>query len=292
MVDPSTPQSILLVDPFRNLLNAYRMVLEEEGYLVELAASIAECQRLLSKRRYSVIITEYFPPPEETCPLMRSVKRQAPETCLIMVTNVALDERSYRELFQAGLDDILLKPYSPEKILVHIERGLRLRALKLEKMELEKRQFLDPATGRVILNAECFLKRLRQELKRAKRHQRSLSLLLTRFPPERELEEGVAGFCTELVKVLRLHVREEDILGRENGGCGILLPETDEAGTGALEVRLRRLVQNHPPFSADEKLRPILKTLSFQSYSYPKKFVLPESLRAVLEGVENEYGRR
>jgi len=57
---------ILLVDPFKNLLNAYRIILEEEKYLVETASSLRDAYELLYKGQYSVIITEYIPPFETT----------------------------------------------------------------------------------------------------------------------------------------------------------------------------------------------------------------------------------
>ena len=50
---------ILLIDPFKNLLNAYRIILEEENYLVETALNLKDACELFKKRQYSVIITEY-----------------------------------------------------------------------------------------------------------------------------------------------------------------------------------------------------------------------------------------
>jgi len=37
--------------------------------------------------------------------------------------------------FKNLLDDLILKPYSPEKILVHIQKGLRQRELILRKQD-------------------------------------------------------------------------------------------------------------------------------------------------------------
>ena len=44
--------SILLIDPFKNLLNAYRLILEEEDYRVETALNLKEAyQRPRYQRR-------------------------------------------------------------------------------------------------------------------------------------------------------------------------------------------------------------------------------------------------
>lgn len=81
------------------------------------------------------------------------------------------------------------------------------------------------------------------------------------------------------------------MVGRENGNFGILLPETDEAGSQALVKRLTHLIQGYPIFQSDEFLKPIIETLSFQAFTYPEKFVIPESLRAILEEVNSERPR-
>jgi uracil DNA glycosylase len=39
-------------------------------------------------------------------------------------------------------------------------------------------------------------------------------------------------------------------------------------------------------------LRPLVKKLSFRSFSYPEKFVIPESLKGIVEEVNREYSRR
>jgi PleD family two-component response regulator len=286
---------ILLLDPFRNLLNTYRMILEVEKYSVETAVNIEEAFNQFSIRQYSVFITEYLYPLEETCRMIQRVKQNAPETYIIMVTEADIDETTYEALFDIGLDDLLSKPYPPEKVLVHIKKGIRQRDFLLKKEEVEKQSPLDLVAQQVkqpIFNPAYFRKCLRQELKRARRHSHPLSLLLLRIPPEEMLRDRLENFCVELAKLLRSYTREEDLVGRENGDFGILLPETDQEGSGAVVKRLSRLIQNHPAFNSDEFLRPIVEALSFQTFTYPERFLVPESLRAVLEKISKEYPRR
>src|SRR5512143_3943445 len=105
------PNWILLLDPFKNLLNAYRMILEEEEYFVETAVNLKEAYQLLGKRQYSVIITEYCPPFEVMDEMIQWAKKNAPETYIIIVTNASVDEKIYNKLFAAGVDDFIPKPY-------------------------------------------------------------------------------------------------------------------------------------------------------------------------------------
>jgi PleD family two-component response regulator len=284
--------SILLIDPFKNLLNAYRFILEEEDYLVETALNLKEAYRLFGKSRYSVIITEYVPPFETTDYMIRWVRKNSPETYIIMVTNASIDEKTYEKLFANGVDYMILKPYSPKKILVHIKKGLKQRDLILKAQELERLSVLEPTTKGiegVIFNIAFFKKCLRQELKKAKRHQNSFSLLLIRMPTKEEMGENFDSFYAELVNIVRKHTREEDLVGRNNGEIGVILPETDQTGSQALIKRLSVLIKDHPSFESDNVLRRYANTLFFQSFTYPNQFALPQSLSPVMEEVGREY---
>jgi PleD family two-component response regulator len=278
---------ILLIDPFKNLLNAYRIILEEEKYLVEMALNIEDAFDLFKKRQHSVIITEYIPPLETTVDMIQWVKKNAPETYIIIVTNAIIDEKTYEKLFTIGVDDFILKPYSPDKILVHIKKGLRQRDLILKLQSLERLSFLEPFAQEIqelIFNAVFFKRCLRQELKRAKRHNHPFSLLLMQLPTKEKIGDRFDSFYMELVKIIKRYTREEDMVGKNNGEIGIILPETDQPGSQALIKRLLNLIDTHPPFKSDDTLKPHLQTLSFQSFTYPDQFAIPESLKAGLEG--------
>jgi PleD family two-component response regulator len=283
---------ILLLDPYKSLLATYRTILEGQNYVVQTALNLDEAFRKCSLEQCAVFITEYISPLEEICRLIQWLKHRCPETYIIMVTHADIDNTTYEALFEIGLDDLIFKPYPPDRILVHIRKGIRQRNLILRKQEAEKQSLLDPVTIQIqqpIFNPTHFRKCLRQELKRAKRHQHPLSLLLIRLPAEAMLGERFELFCKELAKLVRTYTREEDLVGRENGNFGILLPETDHAGSQALLKRLTRLIQDEQSLRSDEAMRPYTETLSFQSFTYPEEFLVPESLMSVLEEINKEY---
>ena len=197
---------ILLIDPFKNLLNAYRIILEEENYLVETALNLKDAYELFKKRQYSVIITEYIPPFEANDDMIQWVKKNTPGTYIIMVTNASVDEKMYEKLFAIGVDDFILKPYSPERILVHVKKGLKQRDLILKMQELERLSLLEPITKEIqglIFNAIFFKSCLRQEIKKSKRHHHPFSLLLIQMPAKEEIGDRFDSFYTELVKIVK-----------------------------------------------------------------------------------------
>jgi PleD family two-component response regulator len=284
--------SILILDPYKSLLSTYRRILEADNYVVETALNLDEAYQKFSLKQYSVFITEYISPFEDICRMIQWLKHQSPETYIIMVTHADIDKTTYEALFEIGLDDLIFKPYPPEKILVHIRKGIRQRNLIVKKQEAEKHALLDPIAIQIqkpIFNPTYFRKCLRQELKRAKRHQHPLSLLLITVPTEAMMGERFGLFCEELARLVRTYTREEDMVGRENGNFGILLPETDHAGSQALLKRLTGLIQNEQSLQSDGAMRPYTETLSFQTFTYPEEFLVPESLMSVLEEINKEY---
>jgi len=58
---------------------------------------------------------------------------------VMMLTSDNLEEKEYKKIMNAGIDDLFLKPISTEKILIHLKKGLRHRKLLLQKKRLEQR---------------------------------------------------------------------------------------------------------------------------------------------------------
>ncbi len=267
--------SLLLVDPYKNLLHAYRILFEQVGLLVETAVNLEEARRSLKDKEYALIMADLFLPDFEGLNFWEEIKKGHPETYLILMTDTSVDEEGYERILNSGVDELIIKPFSPEKLLVHIRRGLQHRAsiLKQKKMAL-----LDPiceSPDLSVLNQDYFKKCFRQELKRARRHQDPLSLVIIKantFDTERD---GKKDFLKELAQLLRSSTREEDVIGRENGGFGILLYKTGHEGSRVLEQRLANLIQNHRPFQS-ERLQSLVENLEIQSFTYPELWKIPE----------------
>ena len=111
---------ILLLDPYKSLLATYRTILEGQNYVVETAKNLDEAFRKCSLEQCAVFITEYISPFEDIYRMIQSLKHRSPETYIIMVTHAEIDKTSYEALFEIGLDDLIFKPYPPDRILVHI----------------------------------------------------------------------------------------------------------------------------------------------------------------------------
>ena len=272
---------ILIVDPFKNLLDIYRMFFEMEKYSVHTALTLKEAPEKLSQDHYGVLITEFLPPFEETFRSLQQIRERWPETYIIILTGALVSEETYEKLFDIPVDDLIFKPYSLGKILVHVKKGFRNRSFILKIGELERESLVDPITSQVqrpIFNLNHFRRCLRQELKRAKRHKRIFSLILTEVIGDIMPNSSLESFTIEFLRVLRDNTRQEDIVGRGNESFGILLPETDEAGSQALINRLLRLIRSHHLLRTEADSKSVDDVLSLQTFTYPEKFILPRAI--------------
>lgn len=280
---------ILLIDPVKNLLNTYRMIFEEENYSVETAVNMKEAYTLFDKRPYSAAMMEYLPPHKSIREIVQWMKEKSPEIYIVMVTNAAVDEIIYEDLFKVGVDDFILKPYSPKKIISHIRKGLKQCEMLSKIREYERLNLLDPIsedTEGLIFNKTYLSYNLGQEIKRSLRHQHCFSILLIRMMLKEGFETPSTYFYNELIKIIRKSVRMEDVVSKNNGEIVLLLPETDHNGSKVLSGRLSHLIQNHPSCKEDPVLHAAAQILSFDHFTYPDQFDLPEPLRDMLKGME------
>ncbi len=287
-----TDKSILIIDPFKNVINIYQMILEEKGFVVSTATDLDQVPQSKSLTNYSIIITEFFFPVEKMCNFIRSVKMTTPEIYLIMNSSVIIDDSTYKKMFDAGVDDVLVKPFSQDKLLAHIEKGIIRQKAFLKDKEKEK-EFDIYSSGQedypIVFNPLFFRKLLRQEIKKARRHQQPMSLILLKLPSKEKLGSRFESFYNELIVLLRKSLREEDLLGRENGSLGIILDKTDAVGSQNLGKRLTGLIKTHPSFQTNLSFQEIANELAFQYYTFPQQTNVPDLLRPLLKEIELEF---
>jgi DNA-binding response OmpR family regulator len=288
-------KSIWIIDPFENVLNVYRIILEEKGFAVYTTVDLDQALQDNSQKIYSIIITEFFFPLGKMCDFIRSVKNSVPETYIIMSTSVLFDDPTYKKMFDTGLDDVLVKPYGPEKLLAHIEKGIIRQKIFIENKMNEKGVDFYPSAQEDqpgVFGPVFFKKLLRQEIKKARRHQNPLSLILLKLPLKEKMGPRFGSFYQELIDLLRKSLREEDLMGRENGNLGIILDKTDEEGSQNLGKRLSKLIQTHPSFQSNRPSNDIINELTFQYYTFPHQANIPEFLTPLLKEMEVEFPSR
>jgi diguanylate cyclase (GGDEF)-like protein len=276
---------ILLVDTEKNVLLAYKNVLEEEGYQVEIASSEEESLEKLSPKSASVVITESYLKNKSTTNLIKKIKHLYPEMYIIMISAIILKPDSYEEVINAGVDDYFPKPFSTRNLLITIKKGLKRRLLVLRNVQFEERlKYIehllttDPyysSSGRIICNTLYFHKKLREEIMRAERYKTHFSLLLFDLDPSdngyKHLEpDKKQKISKEVSRILLDNTRQTDIITQYNGNFALILLETPHSGAKLLTERLQEHIIT--TFVLQDKLqnKQLLNNVKFDLISYPE----------------------
>ena len=283
---------ILLIDEDPNLLISFKTLLKESGFEVETAQDRDQALSHLSRKSFSVMITEYLLQHVDTRDIIRRVKFISPDTYIIVVTGAAIDDILHGELIDLGIGDLFIKPFPIEGMIIAVKKALRTRQLamgvkrlrkqlnstKMRFQESSEAYFLDPLTGSPechIYNDQYLKDRLNRELKRARRHNRNLSLMLLSLTSSEKVKglgpKKTDQYLIEMARVVRENIRAEDTVARHHHGFALILPETESKGTESVMQRLKDLIQDHPPFLSDPQFEQLNRQLSFTSYSYPEQ---------------------
>jgi len=129
---------VLVVDDEEAIRSLLREILEDEGFEVTLAASIAEAQEARRGRRPDLILLDIWMPDGDGIALLKEWGQgQGLEVPVIMISGHGTVETAV-EATRLGAFDFLEKPLSHGKLLVTIERALEMALLKRENVGLRR----------------------------------------------------------------------------------------------------------------------------------------------------------
>ncbi|MCJ8339159.1 MAG: response regulator [Pseudomonadales bacterium] len=187
------------------------------------AADGEECISLAKEERPDLILLDIRMPIMDgiqACGILRSNPNFDPTVIIILTAEATAEVKG----LSSGADDYITKPFDMKALLLRIRQAF----ITSEKRDVRLK---DPMTGlwtRGYLD-NCHIE---GEIGRAKRHHRSLSLVLFEFDPCYALKDDHAS-VSKIVRDLSglITTRSSDVIARWNERTfATLLPETDEAG--------------------------------------------------------------
>jgi two-component system cell cycle response regulator len=255
MENHSNRYPILLAedDPISRRL--FVKLLTKEGFAVTAVENGRQAFDLFRREFFPIVLTDWQMPEMEGPELCRAIREQNPEryVFIVMLTSKSSKDDIISGL-SAGADDYLIKPAHHAELLARIKTGIRI--LELEKSlrdavkEIQIMSITDPLTG--IYNRGYINQRLPQEIQRAIRYGRELSLVMCDIDHFKKVNDTyghlsgdavLKGFAQCLTTTIR---REVDWVGRYGGEeFLIVLPETDFGGAKVVAERLRKIVQTY-----------------------------------------------
>lgn len=113
------PTQVLVVEDDSSLRLALTDNLEDEGYAVVAAATLAAARTALTKQRFDVVVLDLMLPDGDGYTLCRELRKAGNAARVLMLTARTLEDDLVKG-FEAGADDYLAKPYRLRELLARV----------------------------------------------------------------------------------------------------------------------------------------------------------------------------
>ncbi|MBM4305563.1 MAG: response regulator [Deltaproteobacteria bacterium] len=126
-------ETILILDQEPKLLQNMKFFLEDKKYITIAVNNIDRAIKNFEEFEISALITEYWVNDSCTVDYILDLKKKFPGLYVMMLTQMDVSDQEYKKIINAGVNDLFLKPFSIERIFLHLQKGLRLQKLFLQK---------------------------------------------------------------------------------------------------------------------------------------------------------------
>jgi two-component system cell cycle response regulator len=230
--------NILIADDDPAAVLFLENMLTEWGFQVTVAADGPDAARLLARPEGpQLAILDGI----DVCRTIRATVRDR-YVYMIMLTTHAGPEYIVAAV-NAGADDVIAKPFTPEEMQVRVRAGRRIAELE---EELRFRATRDALTN--VYNRGAIIDVLQKEVARQKRGQQPLSIIFCDLDHFKEVNDtlghqaGDAVLC-EVTRRMAALLRPYDAFGRYGGEEMLcVLPACDTAGALEVAERMRAAV--------------------------------------------------
>ncbi|MDH4222665.1 MAG: sigma-54 dependent transcriptional regulator [candidate division Zixibacteria bacterium] len=132
-----TKSKILVVDDELVVCKSVQRILLPEGFEVESALSGQEALEKLSQESFDMVITDLKMPGMDGMELLAKIREKDPEMIVIIITGYSTVQTAVQAMKMGALDYIP-KPFTPEELIVVVEKALDKKKLIFENIYLRK----------------------------------------------------------------------------------------------------------------------------------------------------------
>lgn len=118
--------SILVVEDDSLTLDQIVEMLQSFGYTCRAVANAEEALNFAPWDKFDMILSNLHMPGRSGLELMSMVRDRAPDMPFI-VTSGYIQEHTYSQVFEAGVDDFLQKPFRKDELRARVNRILKQR---------------------------------------------------------------------------------------------------------------------------------------------------------------------
>ena len=145
-----TKAKILVVDDEEIVLKSCRKILEGGGHEVTTALSGQEALDLLEKEPIDIVFTDIKMPGMDGMEVLEKIKGKYPDVLVIIITGYSTVQSAVQAM-KLGAFDYIPKPFTPDEVLVVVDKALEKKSLIYENIylrkELEAKYGFDNITG-------------------------------------------------------------------------------------------------------------------------------------------------
>jgi len=139
-------KNILVVDDDKIILDSLCEFLRLEGFNTAGVETIKEALDFLRRRYFNLVIADVNLPDGDGFDLLQAVRKDYPQTVVIMITGYGTIESAVRAI-KHGAYDYLTKPIADDELSIAIEKALKQQSLMAEneqlRSQLEKKYSLE-----------------------------------------------------------------------------------------------------------------------------------------------------
>jgi diguanylate cyclase (GGDEF)-like protein len=249
-VEPSATILLAEDDPVTRMLMT--RFLKKAGYEVDAVANGSEALDKMTKRYYSMLVTDWEMPEMDGVALCKAVRNMQLDGYVYVLLLTARDSKEHIIAgLEAGADDYLIKPVHEPELIARLNAGRRIlnleHSLRVANQQNRILSITDALTG--TYNRRYLMEQLPRELERCRRYAYPLSVLMCDVDHFKEIndarghaagDEVLQQFAARAQKSLRSN---SDWVARYGGEeFLIVLPETAHEGAVRVAEKIRNLI--------------------------------------------------
>ena len=143
---------ILVVDDDETIRTTMKAILQDEGYIVDLAATGKEAIQKTTEKNYNIALLDIRLPDMEGVELLKLLKDGVPRTRKIMVTGYPSMQNAISAL-NKNADAYLLKPVDVEKLLATVKQQITDQENERKFSEEKVAEFIESRVKEVSTNS-------------------------------------------------------------------------------------------------------------------------------------------
>jgi two-component system, cell cycle response regulator len=248
--------AILLVEdePTTRLIMSRQLT--RAGYKVEVVSNGVQALEMLKKRFFPILLTDWDMPEMNGVALCRAMRKMPLEGYVYTILLTGREGKAnIIEGLAAGADDYLTKPPDDNELQARLNTGCRILKLEQSLRSANRRihllSIMDALTG--TFNRRYLMEKLPQEIERARRYGRPLSVVLCDVDlfksvndthGHRAGDDVLGGLAKLLMESTRAQIDWVVRYGGEE--FLIVLPETSVAEAMAFAEKTRLAIVAHP----------------------------------------------